>query len=140
MKICIPTIDDRGFDSTVSDHFGRAPFFAMVDLAGGEPRFVPNPACHQHAGSCHHAPLLKAHHVDAAVGRGIGRGAAAGLGAAGIAVLVAGSSTVSGVLDEVRRGAAVPTTGGVSCGAAGCGHAHRHGHGRDPGGPRRDGA
>ena len=32
MKIVIPVEDDRGMDSPLSEHFGRAPFFAVFDV------------------------------------------------------------------------------------------------------------
>jgi len=31
-RIVIPVADDRGVESQLSDHFGRAPFFAVFDL------------------------------------------------------------------------------------------------------------
>ena len=34
MKICIPTMDDRGREGMPSDHFGSAPFFTFVDTEG----------------------------------------------------------------------------------------------------------
>ena len=63
MKICIPTKNDRGPDSEVSEHFGNAPFFALADLDSGGLKVVRNPQCHEHHGSCHHARILQAHHV-----------------------------------------------------------------------------
>jgi len=31
-KIVIPVADDKGLDAVVSEHFGRAPYFASVDI------------------------------------------------------------------------------------------------------------
>ena len=31
-RIVVPVSDDRGIDAQLSQHFGRAPFFAIVDL------------------------------------------------------------------------------------------------------------
>ncbi len=31
-RIVIPTMDDGGLDSTLSEHFGRAPYFTVVDI------------------------------------------------------------------------------------------------------------
>jgi len=31
MKICIPTLDDSGLEARISDHFGSAPFYTIVD-------------------------------------------------------------------------------------------------------------
>jgi len=35
-RILIPTVEERGFESEVSNHFGRAPYFAFVDVEGDE--------------------------------------------------------------------------------------------------------
>jgi predicted Fe-Mo cluster-binding NifX family protein len=46
MRIAFSVDDDRGLDSTVSHHFGRCPYYVLVDLAGGKPasiRTVENP-------------------------------------------------------------------------------------------------
>ncbi|MBO3832128.1 MAG: hypothetical protein FGF51_01905 [Candidatus Brockarchaeota archaeon] len=32
MRIVIPVEDDRGLDSHLSEHFGRAPLFLMIEL------------------------------------------------------------------------------------------------------------
>ncbi|MGC8972425.1 MAG: NifB/NifX family molybdenum-iron cluster-binding protein [bacterium] len=31
-RIVIPTIDDRGINARISEHFGRAPYFTVIDL------------------------------------------------------------------------------------------------------------
>lgn len=32
VRIVIPTLDENGLDAQLSEHFGRAPYFAVVDL------------------------------------------------------------------------------------------------------------
>ena len=32
MLVAIPTMEDRGLDSRISNHFGRAPFFTFVEI------------------------------------------------------------------------------------------------------------
>jgi predicted Fe-Mo cluster-binding NifX family protein len=32
MRIVVPVSDDRGIDAQLSQHFGRAPFYAIIDL------------------------------------------------------------------------------------------------------------
>lgn len=32
MRVVIPVLDETGLDSQLSDHFGRAPYFAVVDI------------------------------------------------------------------------------------------------------------
>jgi len=46
MRIAISTADDRGLDAAVSPHFGRCPYFVLVDLHEREVTavsIVPNP-------------------------------------------------------------------------------------------------
>ncbi|MFZ2070254.1 MAG: NifB/NifX family molybdenum-iron cluster-binding protein [Halobacteriota archaeon] len=36
MRICIPTLGNGGLDDLVSEHFGRAPAFTIVDIGKNE--------------------------------------------------------------------------------------------------------
>ncbi len=36
MRVAIPSINDGGLDSEVSDHFGRSPYYTFVDIEDGE--------------------------------------------------------------------------------------------------------
>ncbi len=89
MKICIPTIDDGGFEGILAEHFGRAPFLTMVDVPKGEVQVVRNPGCHSRAHECHHIPVLASHGVRAIVCRRLGRRALSSLNASGINVFEA---------------------------------------------------
>ena len=129
MKICIPSTDDRGLESKVFDHFGRAPFFTLVETQSGKLEVMPNPDCHDGAHgrhTCHHTGHLKARGVDAVVSGGIGRGAFAGLNKAGIEVLIAGPGTVRDMVERVKSGNARRLSLEQTCG----GGRHGHGHGR----------
>jgi predicted Fe-Mo cluster-binding NifX family protein len=33
VRIVIPVVDESGLDAKISEHFGRTPFFAVIDLA-----------------------------------------------------------------------------------------------------------
>ena len=138
MKICIPTEDDRGLDSTAFNHFGSAPFFTLVDVESGGTKVMQNPECHEHHRSCHHIQLLKAHDVDAVVCEGIGRRAHAGLREAGIDVLVPSDGTIAGIVATATAGGLQRLSADDACGGgrrhhghrAGAGHGRRHGHGQ----------
>lgn len=46
MRIAISLEEDKGLDSRISHHFGRCPFFAIVELEGGKAgavHVIPNP-------------------------------------------------------------------------------------------------
>jgi predicted Fe-Mo cluster-binding NifX family protein len=36
MRIAVPSVDDRGLESEMSAHFGRAPYYTLVDVENGE--------------------------------------------------------------------------------------------------------
>ncbi|OYT25316.1 MAG: hypothetical protein B6U95_09650 [Thermofilum sp. ex4484_82] len=36
MKIAIPSVDDKGLDSFVEQHFGRAKYYTIIELKGKE--------------------------------------------------------------------------------------------------------
>lgn len=124
MKLCIPSGDDRGLESTAFGHFGSAPFFTMVDVESGGLKVVQNPECHDRHRSCHHVQILAAHDVDAVVCRNIGRRAYDGLRAAGIDVLVPPRDTVSEIVKTSAAAGLQRLSEGDVCG----GGRRRHGY------------
>jgi len=124
MKICIPTKDDRGLESSAFGHFGSAPFFTMVEVERGRLEVVANPEPHSHSESCQHVDGVKAHGVDAVVCSGVGRRAFAALREVGIDVLTPADGTVSDIVEAVRAG----DTRRLSADEA-CGGGRRHGRG-----------
>lgn len=131
MKICIPTVDDRGHASTVHPHFGSAPFFTLIEVDSGDLRSVANPACRHEHGSCHHVGILGPHGVDAVVCTGIGRRALTGLREQGVEVLITDRTAVADVLAACRANAVRPLAPSEACGGGrhrhGCGHRHAEG-------------
>jgi ArsR family transcriptional regulator len=123
-------MDDQGLESNVSDHFGRAPFFTLVDTENNELEIMANPDCHHGGhgqGSCHHSGHLKARKVEAVVTGGMGRGALAGLNQAGIRVMVTAPGKVTDTVRSVQDGTARELQADMACGG-GAGHRHGHGH------------
>jgi len=104
MKICIPTTDETGYESEAHDHLGSAPFFAVIDTDSSELKVVKNPDCHDRPGSCHHIPLLQAHHVDVVACKAVGHRSFEALNEAGIGVLAPVSGTVRKIVDAIGAG------------------------------------
>jgi predicted Fe-Mo cluster-binding NifX family protein len=105
VRILVPTIDANGAHSTVSDHFGRAPYFAIADTVTGEVVVHPNGAADHGSGGC--APV--AHFggsglADAVACRGLGRRALAELAAGGVPVFLTEGPDVASVLADERSG------------------------------------
>jgi len=143
MKICIPTQDDRGMESRLFDHFGSAPFFAMVNVDNGRLDVVNNLESDPGSHSCHNVDRLTAHDVDVVVCKGVGRRAFAALNLAGIDVWSPEQGTVGEILEAVRAGQVRRLTADDACGGgrhggnrvAGSGHGrcncHHGDHGHD---------
>lgn len=121
MKICIPTTSDLGLEAPLSEHFGRAPFYSVLDVKTERVKTIRNPDCHRNPGSCHHLPLLKAQGVDAVACARLGRRAHRAMIGEGIAVLSATQSTVAQVLEAARAGELSAASEPRGCD----GHGHR---------------
>ncbi|WP_457636668.1 NifB/NifX family molybdenum-iron cluster-binding protein [Oceanithermus sp.] len=120
MKLAIVTDDGR----TVSQHFGRAAFYLVVETAGGEvksrelrPRKTPHAAGHDHEHHHGHghgtAPRAAERHAamteqikdcELLVAGGMGQGAVRAMEEAGIRVVLTDLPSVDDVLRELAAG------------------------------------
>ncbi|KYH42828.1 MAG: hypothetical protein AYL33_000160 [Candidatus Bathyarchaeota archaeon B63] len=105
-RVVIPISEDRGVDSQLSSHFGRAPFFAVFELSeDGQVlsyRAVPNDS--EHFGGVGLPPdrILQLE-PDAVITYGMGPRALSRFQNARVAVLRANSSRVRDVLSAYAR-------------------------------------
>jgi predicted Fe-Mo cluster-binding NifX family protein len=130
MRICIPTVDDRGLEAQPSDHFGSAPYFMIVDTDSGECDAITNGG-HGHGGSCTPLALLGPARIEAVACRGMGHGARAALENAGVQVLVAEGDRVGAIVEALRRGDLRRLSPDQACGG------HQHGRMEGQGGCQR---
>ena len=136
MRICIPTRDERGYESEAHDHLGSAPFFTAVDTESGELKVVRNPDCHDRPGSCHHIPIFQAQKIDAVACEAVGHRSFAALEEAGIAVFAPVSGTVRKIVDAIGAGeVSRPSAGQARRGGL---DGHRGNNGRGQHGPNRE--
>jgi predicted Fe-Mo cluster-binding NifX family protein len=124
MTICIPTLDARGLAAELSEHFGRSPYFTLIDSALGRVETLGNPRARHGAGTCSTAELLRGRAIAAVVCRGLGGGAFARLEEMGVPVFLSESVDVAGALEDYRQGRARPMGATHAC------HGH-HDHGCD---------
>jgi predicted Fe-Mo cluster-binding NifX family protein len=122
MRVCIPTMDDRGRDAVLSAHFGSAPYFTVVDSDTGHVEVVRNHQAHHAPGSCEAVKGLASLDVHAVVCLGLGRRAHTGLIRAGIDVFVADGGAVRNAVDGLLAGRLVPLRAEEACG----GGRHEH--------------
>jgi len=99
MRICIPTTNDKGRLSELSDHFGSAPSFVIYDSDANTFQTVANSNAEHEHGTCHPMSNLHGLGIDAIVCKGIGRRALQRLHENGIKVYRADVHSV----DEVAR-------------------------------------
>ena len=115
MKVCIPTTDESGLNSTASEHFGSAPFFTLVDTESGQLEVIRNAGRDHEHGTCHPMSHLTPRHLDAVICQGMGRRALASLQEAGIDVLVTDKETVSEMIAAARKGELSRLPGEEAC-------------------------
>lgn len=123
MRLCIPTTDDRGLGGRISDHFGSAPYFTLVESETGEAKVVRNLHGDHEPGTCHSAEALRAFGVGAVVCRGLGRRAFGRLRSMGLPVYVTDDVDASRVLEAFRAGSLSRLSSEAAC------HGGRHHHG-----------
>jgi predicted Fe-Mo cluster-binding NifX family protein len=122
MTICIPTLDSSGLESRLSDHFGSAPWFILIELPSRVCTEIANQnAVHEH-GKCNPVSSFVDSHPDIVICRGIGPGAILKLESNGIAVYRASVSTVKEAVDLFEKGECAQVTMKDACQShGGCG-------------------
>ncbi|MEM3000424.1 MAG: NifB/NifX family molybdenum-iron cluster-binding protein [Candidatus Bathyarchaeia archaeon] len=123
-RIVIPVENKDGLNAPIAQHFGRAPFFAVVDLdeAGNMVAVETQANTGEHYGGTGHPhETLLALKPSVIVAYGMGPGGLASFGNAGVQVLKAAGKTVKEVITQFKVGKLERLT-------VGCGHAHHHHH------------
>jgi predicted Fe-Mo cluster-binding NifX family protein len=139
MKLCIPTLDDRGLSGMPSDHFGSAPFFTFVDTDTGEVEAQRNGGASHVHGACRPLDFLGTRTVDAVVCRGLGKRAFARLQAGGVQVYQTLEKDVESTVAAFKDGRLRAITSEEACHGHNHGSSHGLGQGRGAGGGRGHG-
>lgn len=121
MKIIIPLDEYSGPGSLVCDHFGSAPFFAIVDMLGGEVKIIDNNNMHHDHGQCAPADSFADMGADAIVVKGIGARAAAKMQSLGVEIYLAGSAQrLVDVIEQFGSGTLKKLDARQACQGHGC--------------------
>jgi predicted Fe-Mo cluster-binding NifX family protein len=124
-RIMIPVEDEAGLGAQVAHHFGRAPFFAMVELDDKQkaPNVKTEPNKSEQMGGApgHSHESFLALKPDVVLAFAMGPGALNTFINAGITVLKATESTVKANIEAFKEGKLKELVGG-------CEHAHHHEH------------
>lgn len=135
MRLCIPTHTDEGLEARSFPHFGRAPYFTIVDTDSDEVKTVANADRGRSHGTCHPLSHLGGEHIDAIVCGSIGRGAFGRLAAQeGLDVYRTKPATVGEIVTSAREGNLHRLDAKEACHGSHRGHQGQHRHHRRHGG------
>lgn len=126
MRIAISADNKNGLDSVVSPHFGRCPYYILVDVEGHEIKTI-NAVDNPYYG--HHAPgqvpgFISSQGVHVMLTGGMGGRAVAFFEQYGIEPVTGAAGTVRHALEQYLNG--------TLSGAAPCHESVAHGHGQIP--------
>lgn len=106
VRIVIPVLDETGLNAPLSEHFGRAPYFAVLELnedgSISDQRVVPNVGGH-FGGSGQRAGQILALKPNALIVYGMGPRGLSIFQNDGVAVLKANANTVGEVIAAYNR-------------------------------------
>jgi len=115
LRIVVPVEDESGLNAQLSAHFGRAPYFAVIDLDehGNVLSQKSTPNLSEHFGGTGRPPdrILELQ-PKALITYGMGPRALGIFQNAGVAVLRANADTVKGIIDAYNRDELVELTEG----------------------------
>ena len=128
IKLAVPVIADRGLDSVVSGHFGKAPGFMTIMSDGSDAGYLDSRSSRQPS-EC--APIFKLSKagVKLVLARSMGRGALSRCHEAGIKIYQTQAGSLRDLLHEIASGALVDFPD-----SALCSHGSEHrGHNQEEG-------
>jgi predicted Fe-Mo cluster-binding NifX family protein len=124
-RIMLPVEDATGINAEVAQHFGRAPYFAIVELDESQKspkvKIEPNRSEHMGGAPGHSHESFLALKPDVVIAYSMGPGALNTFLAAGVTVLAATALTIEGNIESFKEGKLKKLSGG-------CEHAHHHEH------------
>jgi predicted Fe-Mo cluster-binding NifX family protein len=122
IRVVLPVVDESGLNAQVAEHFGRAPYFAVVELDDNgnvlNIRTVPNVGEHAGGMGQTHDNIVKLK-PNAIIVYGMGPRGLSAFQGAGVAVLRANTNTVTGNIAAYNEDTLPELT-------EGCHHAHHH--------------
>ena len=115
MKLCLPVTENSGIESKVSEHFGSAPYFMIVDTDTLDCNAITNTNEHHNHGMCQPLAILAGYKFDGIVVGGIGSGALNKLQSAGIKVYRTNFSTIKETVNGYKNNSLQEVTPQTAC-------------------------
>jgi predicted Fe-Mo cluster-binding NifX family protein len=119
MKVCIPTMGNGGMEEAVSQHFGRAPTFTLINLDTKEVQILPNMSNHM-GGKGLPTDMLKDQGVQVMIVGGLGPKAIQFFAEQRVEVFVGATGTVKDAIEDWREQLLTNASSDNAC------HEHRH--------------
>lgn len=125
-RLIVPTENQDGINALVAEHFGRAPYFTVIDLDSDKKwdianvQAIENTSEHMGGVGSPHDSITQLH-PKALIVQGMGPRGITAFQSAGIEVLKANASTVKEVVESYKQGRLAELT-------EECPHAHHHDH------------
>ena len=128
MKVCIPTEGNKGFDDMVGEHFGRVPYYTVVDTETDEVEALENTS--EHMGGSGYPPEIMARAgVNVMLCGGLGRRAIMMFEEMGIMVFVGAHGNIKDAIRMWNNGELQSATDENACRQhAFRKHDHHHSH------------
>jgi len=114
MKVCIPTMGNSGMDGAVSQHFGRAQTFTLVDLDTREVQVLQNVSEHM-GGIGLPTDALKDKGIGVMIVGGLGPKAVQNFAEQCVEVFVGATGTVKDAIEDWRGGLLVKASSDNAC-------------------------
>lgn len=103
MKVCIPTMGNGGMEEAVSQHFGRAQTFTLVDIDAGDVQVLQNVSEHM-GGNGLPTDALKDKGIQVMIVGGLGPKAVQNFAEQCVEVFVGATGTVKDAIEDWRDG------------------------------------
>lgn len=120
MKICIPTLGEKGLSEMVYNHFGSANFFTIYDTTAKKIEVIENDNQHHNHGACQPLSVISKYNIDAIITNGMGRRAVQLLNENGIKVYLLNGNTVEEAVEKFESNELLELTLETACGGHGC--------------------
>ncbi|MCD6118498.1 NifB/NifX family molybdenum-iron cluster-binding protein [bacterium] len=104
IRVAVPATESCGMSAKSSEHFGRCPYFAVVEVTDGKPAevlMIENPPHQDCFGPVN---LLASQDVNAIIVQGIGMRPLLGFRSVGIEVYTGSGETVGDLMSEYTSG------------------------------------
>ena len=114
MKICIPSMGDKGLNEQVGEHFGRVPNYTIIDSETDEVKVIDNTSGHA-GGSGYPAEILANFGINVMICGGLGRRAITMFEESGVMVYIGASGTVDNAYQMYKGGKLKAATDESAC-------------------------